>query len=97
MASGLLDKALESAGGLEEFRRKMAQFREDLAFIDDNRKELLKRHDENWIAVYKRKVVAHSEQYDDVITQINEKGLPNEEVVIKFLSSRKVVTLFQMR
>lgn len=97
MAGGLLDKAIESAGGLEEFQKKMAQFRGDLAFIDDKREELLQRYDENWVAVYKHEVVAHGEQYDDVIAQIRKRGLPTDEVVIKFLSSRKVITLFQMR
>lgn len=94
MSSGLLDKALESVGGLEEFKRKMQQFSQDLAFIDEKRDKLLKLYDENWIAVYKSEVVAHSKDYSDVLAQVREKGLSTEQVVIKFLSSRKVVTLF---
>jgi hypothetical protein len=94
MASGLLEKALESAGGLGEFQKRMARFRGDLAFIDEKREELLKLYDEKWIAVYKRKVVARGDKFDDVVAQIETKGLPRDEVVIKFLSSRKVLYLF---
>lgn len=94
MTSSLLNKALQSAGGHEEFKRKMAQFSEDLAFIEKNRGKLLELYDENWIAVCKSEIVTHSKNYDDVLMQIEQKGLPKEQVVIKFLSSRKVVTLF---
>ena len=94
MSSGLLDKALQSAGGPEEFKRKMDRFSQDLAFIDGKRSELLKLYDENWIAVYKSEVVAYGKHYNDVLAQVEKKGLSTEQTVIKFLSSREVVTLF---
>jgi len=93
-SSSLLDKALNSAGGREEFERKYQQYSESVSFIDKYRGELLRKYDGNWIAVYNSKVVAHGEKYDNVAKEIEQKGLPIEEVAIKFVSSRRVMTLF---
>jgi len=90
----LLDKALGSVGGKEEFERKSRQYSESVHFIDAGRKELLKEYDGNWIAVYESNVVAHGRKYDDVVKTIRQKGLPIEEIALKFLSSRRMMTLF---
>jgi len=94
MTPKLLEKALKAAGGLEEFKRKRDQFSHDLAYFDKNREKLLEIYDENWIAVYESEVVAHSKRYNDMLAQIEKKGLPEEQLVIKYLSSREVITLY---
>lgn len=90
----LLNKALNAVGGREEFERKFQQYSESVAFIDKNREDLLKKYDSNWVAVYNSKVMAAGTNYDDVAKEIERKRLPIEEVVIRFLSSRKVLTLY---
>jgi len=96
MATGgrLLERALDAAGGKKAFDRKFRQYGESVAFIDKNREELLKKYDENWVAVYEATVVAHSKKYEDLEEELRKQGLPVEEVVIKFLTSRKMLTLF---
>jgi len=96
MATGgrLLKRALEAAGGKEAFEHKFRQYGESVAFIDNNRESLVKEYDEQWVAVHETKVVAHGKKYEEVEREIQQKGLPIEEVVIKFLTSRKMLTLF---
>lgn len=96
MTSGgtLLRKAVESAGGEEAFHRKFRQYEESLSFIEQNKDELLKQFDNNWVAVYRAQVVAHGKNYRNLERKLKEKRLPIEEVVIKFLSSRKILTLY---
>lgn len=96
MATGtrVLDRVLRSAGGREAFHRKFQQYKESVSFIDENREELLKKYDDSWVVVYNGQVVAHGKNYKDVVRRIQRTGLPIEEVVIRFLSSRKVLTLF---
>lgn len=96
MATGgrLLERALDAAGGKEAFDRKFRQYGESVAFIDKNRESLLKRYAEEWIAVREAKVVAHNKKYSEVEKKIQQEELPLEEVVIKFLTSRKMLTLF---
>ena len=94
MATKLLEKALKSVGGVEESRRKREDFRRDLAFIEENRKKLLKDHDESWVAVYNAEVVAHGKDYYDVLSQLERSGMPVDQIPIRYLSKHKVFALY---
>lgn len=90
----LFTKALNAVGGRREFGRKFRQYSDSVHFIDENRSKLLESCDGNWIAVYNSKVVAHSKSYHTVVKSVKQNDLPTEEVVLKYLSSRRVMTLF---
>lgn len=94
VGGSLLERAIKSTGGKEEFQRKSQQYSESVFYIDKYREKLLGKYDNNWIAVYDSRVVAHAKKYQDVAKEIERKGIPADESVIKFLSSRKIVTLF---
>jgi len=97
MATKLLAEALKSAGGLEEFKRKRDQFNRDLAFINENIDKLLEDYGDCWVAVYDRKIVARGKHYNNILSQIREKGLPVEQIVTRFVSSREVNALYSKR
>ena len=90
----LLARTLNAVGGREAFDRKFRQYEGSVSFIDKNEEELLEKYDENWVAVYNAKVVAHGKKYEEIEREIQQKGIPLEETVIKFLTSRKMLTLF---
>lgn len=90
----LIEEALNSTGGKDQFARQYQQYSNSVLFIDEHRQELLKKHDDEWIAVYNSKVLASSKKYDVLVRKVSRLKLPIKEAVIKFISSRKVVTLF---
>jgi ribosomal protein L20 len=94
MTTELLKKALKSVGGVEESKRKREEFRRDLAFIEEKREELLEDYDENWVAVYNSKVVAHGKDYNKVLSQLQKRGMPVDQIPIRYLSKRKVFALY---
>jgi hypothetical protein len=94
MATGLLEKALKSVGGVEESKRKREEFRRDLAFIEENREKLLKDHNESWVAVYNSEVVAHGKDYNNVLSQLERRGMPVGQIPIRYLSEHKVFALY---
>ena len=94
MATKLLQKALESVGGLEKYKEIRRQFSEDLAFIDDNGEKLLEDYDETWIAVYKSQIIARGKNYNNVLSQVEKQDLPVGQVPIRYLSRYKVFTLY---
>ncbi len=94
MTSTLLEQALESAGGLKEFKRKRNQFRRDLAFIEENRTKLLKNYDESWVAVYKNEIIAHDRDYNNVLAYLEKNNMPSGQIPIRYISKHKVFALY---
>ena len=90
----LINEALNSAGGKEQFARQYKQYSNSVLFIDEHRQDLLKKHDGEWIAVYNSEMVASGKKYDVLTRKLIRLKVPIKEVAIKFISSRKVVTLF---
>jgi len=94
MTNTALEKALDSVGGLAEFKRKREQFGGDLAFIQKNRDKLLKDYNETWVAVYKSNVVAHGKDYKNVLSELERKNMPVGEIPIRFLSTHKILAFY---
>jgi hypothetical protein len=90
----LITEALNSTGGKDQFARQYEQYSNSVRYIDEHRQDLLKKHDGAWIAVYNSEVVASSKKHDVLVRKVARLKLPIKEVVIKYISSRKVVTLF---
>ena len=90
----MLNMALRSVGGKEAFIKKHQLYRQNVLYIANNRSQLLKKYNENWIAVYDEKVIAFGTEYREVVDHVNKQNIPIEEVVTKFLSNRKLLTLF---
>lgn len=86
--------ALRSIGGRKEFQRQFRQYSQSVDYIDRYRRELLKDYDNQWVAVYESKVIAHSKKYDDMVRIIARKKLPIGQVALKHLSSRRRITLY---
>ena len=94
MTTELVEKALKAVGGIEASKRKRKEFRRDLAFIEKNREKLLKDYNERWIAAYKAEIIAHSKDYDDVLSQLERSGMPVGQIPIRYISKHKVFALY---
>lgn len=96
MAGGniMLEKVLSTVGGEKEFKRKGTEYSANLDYFEKNKDELLKNYDENWVAIHDSKLIAGSRDFKDVLRRIKEEGLPLDEVLIEFISSKKTITLF---
>ncbi|MFC2018623.1 DUF5678 domain-containing protein [Chloroflexota bacterium] len=86
--------ALKSIGGKKELQRQFRQYSLSVNYIDRDRRKLLRNYDNKWVAVYDSKLVAHGKTYNDVIKTIGKKGLPIGQVALKFISSRRRMTLY---
>ncbi len=86
--------ALASIGGKEELQRQFRQYSQSVDYIDRDRRRLLEDYDNHWVAVYNSKIVAHGKKYEDVVKIIERKRLPIGQVALKFLSSRRRITLY---
>lgn len=51
------------------------RFRRDTSYFHAHRDELLKRYPEQWVAIFNEAVVGASDSYDDVLDQVEAKGV----------------------
>jgi ribosomal protein L20 len=89
-----IKEALDSAGGPEQLVATKEEYSGSVMFLNTMRQELLKKYRRQWVAIYRSKVEAAAKEYDDVISKLQKKHIPIEKTVIKYLSDRKMLTLF---
>ena len=90
----MVARAVKSVGGRRVFRRKLQEYRNAVAFINEHRHELLKENDGYWIAVAHSGVIASDRKYSNLVNKVSARGLSVKDVAIKHLSSKRVTTLF---
>jgi ribosomal protein L20 len=94
MTPKLLERALKTAGGLEEFQHRTSQYSDDVAYIEKNKEELLKQYNDNWVAVFNSNIVAYGKNFKGFIKSIKKAGVPLDKVTVEYISRRKELTLF---
>jgi hypothetical protein len=87
-------ETIKSVGGNKEFCRKFREYHDDIVYIDKNIKRLTRQYNNEWVAVFHGKTVAHDKSHEEVEKAIVDKKLPLDQVVIRHLSNQKLVTLF---
>ena len=66
------------------------QYARDKDWITTHRDELLREHPENWVAVYKGKIVAVHPNLRDMVGILREEGLEGLDVAAEFITSHRV-------
>lgn len=73
--------------------RELAEFAESARALSGDHPRYIDRYPQSWVAVYRGEVEASGDSLESVTKQIEEKGLPAEHVIIRFVS-RNQKTLF---
>ena len=70
----------------KEIIKNLQEFTKSAAFVSRNHSRLLEEYPSRWIGVYRQNVEANSEDLDQLIDQLEEKGIPLGDAVIRFLN-----------
>jgi hypothetical protein len=89
----MLDKAIKSAGGMDEFNRKFNEYCKNDEYFHGHRTEWLNSYDGKWIAIYNSKFEASGDSWKDIMNKIKSKGLPSDEVLVQFVSSKPKILI----
>ena len=90
----LTDRAIKSAGGLEEFKRQSKRYADNARFLESCKTELTKTHDKTWVAVYNSALVGYNKSLPELSKELDKAGVPADEVLIQFISSENILTLY---
>ena len=82
MTSKAIDRARPSAAEIDEMLRSFAA---SAQVFSSDRKSLIDKFENKWVAVYRERVEAVADSLDDVMRQIAAKGIPAGEAAIRFV------------
>lgn len=84
-----INKLFEKHGGFQAAIQTLEQFSKDRKYIDANFIDLMKRHPNKWIAVFKEELIAVSGNYDKLLKIIRKKNISPCRATIRLLSTKK--------
>ena len=75
--------------GEEELAHELERFGVARAYLTKHRPELTQRYPNQWIAVHKREILAHSPRLSEVERRIRQTGLHRSHVLLEFLTEER--------
>jgi hypothetical protein len=85
-APGSSDSWLSSPGSRERVHEMLRQATEDARYLKATRQRLMTRYPNQWIAIYKRKVVARTDTPEALVRELAAEGVDPAFATIHHLS-----------
>jgi hypothetical protein len=73
---------------------KLEQFNSDVEYFNSHRDELLKKYPESYVAVHRGQIIATTKTVEEIAKAIAKVNTPSDEIVVMFLSTKHVMTLY---
>ncbi len=80
-------EVIDGLGGAKALMDEMDEYREIVARMRKERSDLLKRHPDKWVAMGQEGVLAVGESMDEVLSEVEGRGLHGADVVIEFMDT----------
>ena len=88
---------IEEMGGIEAIMKSSEQHQKDWDFLETHSKEWHKQYPEKWVAVYQEELVAVADDFDTLLSNIDEKNIPRDKVVVEFLTTKRIPLIMEKR
>jgi hypothetical protein len=80
---------LKQIGNPADIDQGLERFRRAAKVLSAKHPRMIDLYDKKWIAVYQGKVVAQGKTFGSVMTQIDEKEFPREQVLVRFINKNQ--------
>ena len=74
---------------MNQVQAELERFKKDTAYYEAQHEELLKKYPEQWVAIIDQQVVGASQDYELLLTKLQEKGVPIERTLFKHLTQKE--------
>jgi hypothetical protein len=71
-----------------QVQRDLERYREDALYFEAHREQLLVEHPEQWVAIYRNQVVGSAEELPELLSRLDEQGIPRGRSFIEYVSSK---------
>ena len=89
MAPLTADKARELFGDPEEVTERLRIFSDSARVFSSDHPRLIDAYPGQWVAVYRGEVRAHSEDFTDLLKQVDELELSRAQVMVRFIDKNQ--------
>ena len=73
------------------------RYREDALYFAQQHPALLEQYPDAWVAVFDRQVVASAKELDNLLAELDRKGIPRGQVFIEYLSTKDDLYILNTR
>jgi hypothetical protein len=67
----------------------LARFQRDIDYYESHYDELLQQFPEQWVAIYKQRVVGSDDDLDRLLQQLKQEGIPIEKALIEDVTAEE--------
>lgn len=76
---------------MNQVQAELQHFKKDTAYYETHHEQLLKKYPEQWVAIFDQQVVGSSPDYEKLLTELEEKGVPIERTLFKHLTQKQEI------
>jgi hypothetical protein len=76
-------------GRMNQVQAELERFRKDTGYYEAHHEELLEKYPEQWVAIFDQQVVGAGPDYEQLLTELGEKGVPIERALFKHLTQKE--------
>jgi len=81
---------------LEEIREGLAQFNKDHNWLSEYHAELLEKYPDQWVAVFKEKIVGAGPDLNQIIEDLRGQGIDTGRVAISLIETNPRPLILQL-
>ena len=83
--SDISQDIIDRIGDPTQVARDLDDYRKAAQALSESYQNLLEQYPEQWVAFYDGKVQAHGSKRESVLSQVDEKKLPREHVLVRHI------------
>ena len=87
MDEDYVNEVIEGLGGAKALMDEADEYREIVVRMRKERPNLLERHPDKWVAMGQEEVLAVGDSMDEVLSEVEGRGLHGADVVIEFMDT----------
>jgi len=76
---------IEQLGSPKDVDRELQSFRRAARVLSSNHPRLIDLYPKQWVAVHRGKVRASGKTFRSVMTRVDEKGLPRDSIIVRYI------------
>lgn len=74
---------------MNQVQTELQRFKKDTTYYEVHHEELLEKYPEQWVAIFNQTVVGASPDYEQLLADVEEKGVPIERTLFKHLTQKE--------